>query len=125
MLKYFYEGGPLFMGMLTIVLLAIFVVAILKFKLLRGYTNGKNSISVDSLKSIGLFALVLGMLGQFLGLFQAFSIISQGMDISPKILAAGLKVSSITSIYGMIIFLVAYLLWFLLRAILNNKTVNQ
>lgn len=113
------------MGMLTIVLLAIFVVAILKFKLLRGYTNGKNSISVDSLKSIGLFALVLGMLGQFLGLFQAFSIISQGMDISPKILAAGLKVSSITSIYGMIIFLVAYLLWFLLRAILNNKTVNQ
>jgi len=124
MLKYFIEGGSLFMGMLSIVLLIIIVLtvvngrAILSGKIKDNYESGG---SITYIKSLGLFGLVLGMLGQFIGMFQAFKIIGSGMEISPAILAGGLKVSSITSIYGMIIFLVSYLLWFMLRTLIARK----
>ena len=109
------------MGMLSIVLLAVLVLtfttgkAIMSDKL-EGKTNGLGYI-----KSLGLFAFVLGMLGQFLGLFQAFEVIGQGMEVSPRIFAMGLKVSSISSIYGMIIFLISYLSWFFLKSTIERK----
>lgn len=121
MLKYFYEGGPLFMGILTIVLLAgivVFVLALVKQLSDQELLNKKETI-----KSIGLFGLVTGILGQFIGLFSAFEAISQAMEISPQIIAGGLKVSSITSIYGMLIFLILYLCAFILMA--TQKNVSQ
>lgn len=63
------------------------------------------------IKSVGLFSLVLGILAQLIGLYQAFSAIEQAGNISPALLAGGLKVSMITTIYGIIIFLISYLLW--------------
>lgn len=121
MFKYFIEGGPLFMGMLSIVFLIVLVLtfttgrAIMSDKL-EGKTNGLSYI-----KSLGLFAFVLGMLGQFLGLFQAFEVIGQGMEVSPSIFAMGLKISSISSIYGMIIFLISYLIWFVLKSTIERR----
>lgn len=112
MLDYFYEGGPLFMGMLSIVFLLVFISAI---KTGKDIYSGKAVTNTGQLKSIGLFALVLGFLGQFLGLFQAFTFIAEAGTIAPAILAQGLRVSSITSVYGMIIFLVAYILAFALN----------
>ncbi len=111
------------MGMLSLVVLVIFIFAIKNGLSVFSKDVDKESLNsqIAVIKSLGLFALVLGFLGQFLGLFQAFSIIAEVGTISPAILANGLKVSSITSIYGMIIFLVAYLLWFGLNAMLKKK----
>jgi len=113
MTKYFIEGGPLFMGLLTIVLLVIFAVTIMS--LIK--KDGAEALArrIGNIKSLGLFALVLGMLGQFIGLFTAFELIGGGMEISPQLMAQGVKVSMITSIYGMIIFTVSYLIWFILK----------
>jgi biopolymer transport protein ExbB/TolQ len=122
MIRYFIEGGPLFMGMLSIVLLVVLVLAIIYWLGIRSGKIDALSDKLNHIKSLGLFAFVLGMLGQFLGLFQAFNVIGQGMEISPRIFAMGLKVSSITSIYGMIIFLVSYLLWFALKALASGKS---
>ena len=124
MFRYFIEGGPLFMGMLTLVFLVILVIAVVKGVPLlanKSTLNDHVNKQFGIIKSLGLFAFVLGMLGQFLGLFQAFDIISSGMEISPAIMAQGVKVSMVTSIYGMIIFLVAYLLWFLLKSLAARK----
>ena len=99
------------MSLLTIVLIAsisVFVLSLLKSKIGEQSKSKKNGV----LKSLGLLALVLGMLGQFIGLFGAFGVIESGMNISPALLAGGLKVSMITTIYGMIIFLLSYLMWF-------------
>lgn len=74
------------------------------------------------IKSLGLFALVTGILGQLLGLFNAFSAIEQAMEISPPIMAGGLKVSMITTIYGMLIFLVSYLSWIIIDYIASRKS---
>ena len=124
MFRYFIEGGPLFMGMLTIVFLVILVIAVVNGAPLLSNKSAVNDQQIKRLgllKSLGLFAFVLGMLGQFLGLFQAFDIISSGMEISPAMMAQGVKVSMVTSIYGMIIFLVSYLLWFVLKSLAARK----
>ena len=66
------------------------------------------------IKSIGLFGLVTGIFGQMIGLYAAFQAIEAATDVSPAIMAGGLKVSMITPIYGVVIFLVSYLLWLLI-----------
>lgn len=104
------------MSLLTIVLIAALVVAIIPLvKPGTGVDNAKKEQNLKTVKSLGLFAVVLGMLGQFIGLFTAFSVIESGVTISPAMLAGGVKVSMITSIYGMIIFLILYVLAFALK----------
>ena len=124
MFDYLIEGGVLFMGMLSIVLLVILILTVvISVPIITNKKIDNNNINVrlGYIKSLGLFGLVLGMLGQFIGLFEAFQIIETGMKISPSLLAGGLRVSSITSIYGMIIFLVAYLIWFTLKTLMARK----
>ena len=108
------------MGLLSIVLLAILVISVMASKSAidnESTDTEKHKSKLGYIKSLGLFAFVLGMLGQFLGLFQAFSIIGSGLEISPAIMAQGVKVSMVTSIYGMIVFLIAYLLWFVVKTL--------
>ena len=121
----FMEGGVLFMGMLSIVLLVILVLAVKSIVQVAKDDKEESVFSrqVGYIKSLGLFALVMGFLGQFIGLFSAFSYIAEAGTVAPNILAAGFKVSSIASIYGMIIFLVAYLLWFGLDSLSKKKTL--
>ncbi len=121
MVKYFVEGGPLFMGMLTLVFFVVLTLAIVKSIAIKNKKPDEDVSTPDYIKSLGLFAFVLGMLGQFLGLYTAFDVISRGVEITPEIFAAGLRVSSITSIYGMIIFLISYLLWFALKMLMRKQ----
>ena len=58
-------------------------------------------------KELGLLALAVGFMGQLLGLFGAFEGIEQMGGVSQPILAGGLKVSSITSVYGLLIYIVS------------------
>jgi len=121
---YFIEGGPLFMGMLSIVFLVILVITVINGRALlssKPIEDDQGAKRLGFIKSLGLFAFVLGMLGQFLGLFHAFEIIGSGMEISPAIMAKGVKVSMVTSIYGMIIFLISYLFWFALKVLAKRK----
>ncbi len=84
-------GGPLFMGMLTLIFIALIVAAVLK----------------KGVKEIGLLALAMGFLGQLIGLMGAFEGIEAMGGVSQSMLAGGLKVSSITSIYGLLIYIIS------------------
>ena len=102
------------MGILTIILFII--IALTVVRVLKGKTKADGTpFQFGIIKSLGLLALVVGMLGQFIGLFSAFELIGEGMQVSPEIMASGVKVSMIASIYGMIIFVVSYILWFLVK----------
>ena len=94
MIDLFMMGGPLFMGILTVVFLLMIVAAV---------RNG-------CVKELGLLALAIGFLGQLIGLFGAFEGIEQMGGVSQAMLAGGLKVSSITSIYGLLIYIVSLLI---------------
>ncbi len=99
MINYFVQGGPVFMGLLTLLFVGVIIFSI------RAFSDDKNSTIA---KSIGLLALVIGILGQLIGLFSAF-VVMESIEggISPSILAGGLKVSLITTIYGLLIFLIS------------------
>ena len=65
--------------------------------------------------------MITGILGQLIGLTEAFKAIEAAMDISPAIMAGGLKVSMITTLYGIIINLLSILIWFLLDLWYHKK----
>ena len=65
----------------------------------------------DLIKSIGLLALVVGILGQLIGLFSAFQAIEEAGSVSSGIVAGGLKISSITTMYGLTIYAISLVLW--------------
>ena len=117
MKDWFIMGGTLFMSFLTILLVIVIAVSVY-FAILTA--NGKAKEKTNFLhqlkyvKSIGLFAMITGILGQLIGLFMAFSAIEVAQDISPAILAGGLKVSMITTLSGTFIYLLSILIWFLL-----------
>jgi len=95
MIDLFYQGGPLFMSFLTILFLALLISA-WKFP---DYTN-----------EIGILALSIGILGQIIGLYSAFKGIEQMGQISQEMMAGGLKVSSITTMYGLIIYIISIII---------------
>jgi hypothetical protein len=125
MFSLFIEGGVLFMSILTIIALFVFSVAIINA--IPIFTNKVADVGITRhklgyIKSLGLLALVFGLLGQLIGLYAAFQAIEAMGEIPPAMLASGLKVSSISSLYGMIIFILAYLIWFLLDTSLTKSS---
>lgn len=92
MLDLFNMGGPLFMSLISIAHISLFVAIVL-------HIQGRNVLNL--IKEAGLLALALGVLGQLIGLFEAFKAIEQMGGVSAAMLAGGLKVSSITTIYGL------------------------
>lgn len=113
----FYMGGPLFMSILSILFLLILVYAV--FNLLAILNSKQEDIlilrsRIAHIKSIGVFAAITGIFGQLIGLYMAFAAIENAMDISPSIMFGGLKISMITTLYGIILYLVSLLIWFLL-----------
>lgn len=98
-----YEGGPFFMFPALVILILIIILSVKSFINLKK----DNSKAISLIASLGLFALIWGILGQAIGLMQAFDAIQQMGKVSPSMLAGGLKVSMITTTFGFIIFLIA------------------
>lgn len=122
----FFMGGALFMSILS--LLLIVIVSWIAYHFIITYFS-KNPLQKKSLrklqygKSIGLFALIFGILGQLIGLYQAFSVIEEVGNISPNLIYGGIKVSMIPTFYGIIIYLLSILLWFT-ASILIEKNLD-
>lgn len=121
----FYMGGPLFMGILTSILIIMVAWSIFHFLpvLLKKDSNiEKTRARLKHIKTIGTFALVTGILGQLIGLYYAFAAIEQAGDISPSLVMGGLKVSMITTLYGIFIYLISLLLWLIFDYIATKKS---
>lgn len=115
------------MGLLTTLLVILLAIVVYFFVLiLSGKSAAISNFShkLGYVKSVGLFIMITGILGQLIGLLQAFKAIERVGDISPAMLAGGLKVSMITTLYGILIYLLSILLWFLLD-IMHQKKLNS
>ena len=73
------------------------------------------------IKSLGLFTMISRILGQLVGLYAAFEAIERAHDISPAIIFGGLKVSMITTLTGILFYLVSIILWFVLNLWYDKK----
>ncbi len=123
MTRLFYEGGAGFMGILTLIFLVMMILVVSNVIILikNGVVDeARTNERLSLIKSVGLFAMVVGILGQLIGLYYAFTAIKEIGDVNPGILAGGLKVSLIPTIYGIVIYLISHLLWFALVALKTN-----
>ncbi len=127
----FMDGGPLyenngllFISILTLTLIILFVWAIYHgLPVLRKQTNlpSKSKFKIKHLKSIGLFALIMGVLHQLMSLYSIYSAIEEAADINMNIVLSALRTSMIPLIYGLIIYLISLLLWFGLDLSLKSQ----
>ena len=95
MINLFFEGGILFMSVISF------------FLIMTGVSFYTHS---EKLKTYGNLGLVSGLLGSFIGLYSAFNFIQQAGNVSPSVLAGGLRVVLICSIYGIIVYVISRLL---------------
>ncbi|MBN2663904.1 MAG: MotA/TolQ/ExbB proton channel family protein [Bacteroidales bacterium] len=95
-------GGIFFMSVVLIILLIIL------FLFVKGIIEkGENPKTAKYISYLGTFAIVWGILGQTVGMIEAFGVIEQVEDISPSLLAGGLKVSAYAPAFGFITFLIS------------------
>lgn len=70
----------------------------------------------------GSLAIVTGFLGQAIGLISAFNAIEAAGDISPALVAGGLKVSMIAPVYGTLLFIFSLIFWGALKEMYTRKS---
>lgn len=101
-----HDGGMFFM---LPILLVLFWVLFLILKIIWIIKKEKK-ISLKYIKllnSIGLITLVWGVLGQLLGLVEAFDKIEMLDSVSTEILAVGLKMSALPTMFGCLVFVIS------------------
>jgi hypothetical protein len=110
--EFHWMGGALFMSVLSISFTLIIGTTVLNIiRIYRdNYSPTKQILVINDIKAIGIFAIVWGVFGQSIGLFSALQAIEAAGDISPSMIFGGLKVSMITTLYGLFIFLVSWLI---------------
>lgn len=115
MFELFIEGGWLFMSLLTLLALIMLFFTVKVAGAVFGSGIQYHPGRLYYIRFFGMLALVVGVLGQLIGLYEAMkSIAGAGGEVSQAILAGGIKVSSITTLYGLTIFIIAHLIWFVL-----------
>lgn len=118
MLKHLFEGGIAFMlpiYLLYAVNLVLVVVLLVRFIRKQQRENLKKLS--EMILFFGSFAFLLGILGQAIGIIQALDAIQAAGDVSLGLMAGGFKVSMIAPMYGFMLFIVSFLVWFIYRSI--------
>lgn len=119
--KHLFEGGPLFMSVIYIMWIAVIILAV---RFLIIYFKDKESIKLkktnDAILFIGSLTFLIGIFGQTIGIFMALSAIQAAGSISPALIAGGLKISMITTLYGFGLILISAIIWFLFRHLIKR-----
>ncbi|MGD1889426.1 MAG: MotA/TolQ/ExbB proton channel family protein [Cyclobacteriaceae bacterium] len=120
-IEWHFEGGLGYM--LTLSLLGLVMIGLFVRHLITRSTP--TSWSASATKQIGLFCFFLGLFAQVIGLIQAFDYVEAAGDISTAMLAGGLKVSFITTAYGLFILILSRILYFYLTQIQVSSSQAQ
>jgi len=121
MMTFFKSCGPFLVPQL-IVLAVIVVRTVMLARAGRTADHDERSEAAASLPFWGGVGLVLGLMGQGTGLYNALSAISRASAISPAVIAQGLAESFSTTLVGLTILLVALLAWLGVRIAAGRAT---
>lgn len=96
----FLEGGALFMSLILICLLTSI------FFTVKSLMNLKKNVEISKkmikhINDSGSLGLGLGVMGSFIGLITAFDAIEATGGAEPSILAGGLKVALLSTLFGL------------------------
>lgn len=127
MIDYLMKGYPPFMIFMTVLFVGILILTIRYFVIYvrpKLKYNKDNKRQLEYIKYLGIFSLTVGMLGQIFGLYNAFKAIQIWGSVSSDILFQGFSVSSITTTYGLIIFITSYLIYLYFKLSKKAESTN-
>ncbi len=117
MLTLFREGGVM---MYPLLILALTVVVLTVRGWMRvGRADAPDAVletGVDAVVFWGAWSVVLGLLGTIVGIYFAAGAIATAPAISPQVIWGGIRVALITLIFGLLVFAVSAVAWFVLRS---------
>lgn len=96
------DGGPIFTYTILIaflIIIAFFVKAIVSHK--------DNYKEIELIKSLSWFAVAWGFLGRTFGLIMAFDMVEAAGELTPHLLADGLKMALVDPLMGILVFALA------------------
>ena len=98
----------------------IVIICLTLFSVYRLFRPGATSdlrtkAFVDAILFWGGFAVIWGVLGTLLGITMAAQAIEAAGAVSTRLIWGGIKVSLLTSEFGMLILVIAALIWFVLQ----------
>ncbi|MCU4173684.1 hypothetical protein [Carboxylicivirga sp. N1Y90] len=96
------DGGPFFTY--PIMILLVIIIALIVRGCLKSNSNGK---IIALIKSISWFTLAWGFLGRTFGLIVAFDNVSASGELTPSLLAGGLKMAILNPLFAIVVFLIA------------------
>jgi len=97
------DGGPL----ITYTILVLLVIIIVLFVRAIIVKDADELKARSLIASIGWFALAWGYLGRTFGLIMSFDNVAAAGEITPRLLAGGLKMALVGPLVGLTTFLVA------------------
>lgn len=109
--------------MLPIYIMWVAVITLTVILILKWAKEGKSpklKIIYDLILFIGSFALLIGLLGQMIGIMQMMNCIGEIGSISPALIAGGFKVTMLTTTYGLVLFVISFAIWFFAKKACNN-----
>lgn len=110
--------------MLVITLFGLLMLASSGYKIFRMILKKEfDLLQLNYILLFGSLSLICGILGQGIGLFYAMEAISEAGDISPALIAGGFRVSMITPLFGIMIFIFSLIFWGVLKEI-NLRKMN-
>ena len=117
------EGGTFPMTLILIcfgLMLFLIVRAVMQLKA----TQPKFKKAISLVNQIALLAFVIGIFNQLIGLIQVFDAFEAVGDISPSLLAGGLKLTFLPGIFGGFTFILGRLATFILTWIRKEDQVS-
>ena len=115
----FNDGGPIFTYTIFILLLVIIAFFI------RGLIKNNTQKNIDLIASISWFAVAWGFLGRTFGLIKAFDMVAAQGELTPRLLADGLKMALVDPLFGLFVFLIARVFIIILIAKRKDELTEQ
>lgn len=120
----FKEGGPFFMTLILISLLLSLFFLVKGFLSLKDNPEKSNKL-LKLVSDASLLGLVLGFLGSIIGLIGAFDAFEGFNKMDSAILAGGLKVSFLTTVFGSFVFIISRIGILILRSMIKEKNIEE
>ncbi|MFW6310469.1 MAG: MotA/TolQ/ExbB proton channel family protein [Prolixibacteraceae bacterium] len=98
----FIDGGLVFT--VPILLLLLVITGLIFWGFLK---KGNHEKSMNLLVHLGWFAVAWGFLGRTFGLIHAFDQVEAAGELTPHLLASGLKMALVDPLFGIFVFIVA------------------
>ncbi|MDN3669064.1 MotA/TolQ/ExbB proton channel family protein [Echinicola jeungdonensis] len=113
-----YAWLPLSCGLIVI------VVGFIKLLKLR-QTKNPEAVGIFEIWLMGIIALLLGILGPILNMMRTFDAFSHAGDISPSIVANGIKSSYTSIIIGLAVLVISLIIWGILKETKQNRIISK